>query len=149
MRITETVLATQSFFQLNNEINVCVLMAGVINGTAPNPVKLSEMCDHLGSVLDRPSWLPVPEVALKAVLGEGACVVIEIVRCMKLKQRVEAHPFLYYYCRFLKDKRWFQRGLRSWASLSDIPTLNKLSNQSCLRLAHYYSLLFCSAFLVK
>ncbi|XP_020552786.1 epimerase family protein SDR39U1 homolog, chloroplastic-like isoform X1 [Sesamum indicum] len=48
---------------------------GVINGTAPNPVRLSEMCDHLGSSLGRPSWLPVPEIALKAVLGEGACVV--------------------------------------------------------------------------
>lgn len=50
-------------------------MTGVINGTAPNPVRLSEMCDHLGSVLGRPSWLPVPDIALKAVLGEGACVV--------------------------------------------------------------------------
>ncbi|KAK6143428.1 hypothetical protein DH2020_023776 [Rehmannia glutinosa] len=48
---------------------------GVINGTSPNPVRLSEMCDHLGSVLGRPSWLPVPDIALKAVLGEGACVV--------------------------------------------------------------------------
>lgn len=50
-------------------------MLGVINGTAPNPVRLAEMCDHLGNVLGRPSWLPVPEFALKAVLGEGAFVV--------------------------------------------------------------------------
>ncbi|PIA57196.1 hypothetical protein AQUCO_00600137v1 [Aquilegia coerulea] len=48
---------------------------GVINGTAPNPVRLAEMCEHLGNVLGRPSWLPVPDFALKAVLGEGACVV--------------------------------------------------------------------------
>lgn len=52
-----------------------ICIAGVINGTAPNPVRLAEMCNHLGSVLGRPSWLPVPEIALKAVLGEGACVV--------------------------------------------------------------------------
>lgn len=50
-------------------------MSGVINGTAPNPVRLAEMCDHLGNVMSRPSWLPVPDFALKAVLGEGASVV--------------------------------------------------------------------------
>ncbi|RLM78855.1 hypothetical protein C2845_PM12G32010 [Panicum miliaceum] len=47
---------------------------GVINGTAPNPVRLSELCERLGQVVGRPSWLPVPEFALKAVLGEGASV---------------------------------------------------------------------------
>uniref|UniRef100_A0A0D9VN64 NAD-dependent epimerase/dehydratase domain-containing protein n=1 Tax=Leersia perrieri TaxID=77586 RepID=A0A0D9VN64_9ORYZ len=34
---------------------------GVINGTAPNPVRLSEMCEQLGRVVGRPSWLPVLE----------------------------------------------------------------------------------------
>ncbi|KAK9287282.1 hypothetical protein L1049_015695 [Liquidambar formosana] len=48
---------------------------GVINGTAPNPVRLAEMCEQLGNVMGRPSWLPVPDFALKAVLGEGASVV--------------------------------------------------------------------------
>jgi NAD dependent epimerase/dehydratase family enzyme len=47
----------------------------VINGTAPNPVRLAEMCDRLGSVMGRPSWLPVPEFAVKAIFGEGASVV--------------------------------------------------------------------------
>lgn len=50
-------------------------MLGVINGTAPNPVQMVEMCEHLGNALGRPSWLPVPDFALKAVLGEGASVV--------------------------------------------------------------------------
>lgn len=52
-----------------------ILMIGVINGTAPNPVRQSEMCDELGSALGRPSWLAVPEFVLKAVLGEGAFAV--------------------------------------------------------------------------
>lgn len=52
-----------------------LFITGVINATAPNPVTLAEMCEQLGSVLGRPSWLPVPEIALKAVLGEGAAVV--------------------------------------------------------------------------
>uniref|UniRef100_M4DF49 NAD-dependent epimerase/dehydratase domain-containing protein n=1 Tax=Brassica campestris TaxID=3711 RepID=M4DF49_BRACM len=30
----------------------------VINGTAPNPVRLGKMCQQLGSVFGRPSWLP-------------------------------------------------------------------------------------------
>ncbi|CAN7126849.1 hypothetical protein HID58_025250 [Brassica napus] len=30
----------------------------VINGTAQNPVRLGEMCQQLGSVFGRPSWLP-------------------------------------------------------------------------------------------
>lgn len=50
---------------------------GVINGTAPNPVRLAEMCDRLGSVMGRPSWLPVPEFAVKAIFGEGASVVLD------------------------------------------------------------------------
>ncbi|TYJ96877.1 epimerase family protein SDR39U1-like protein [Cucumis melo var. makuwa] len=50
---------------------------GVINGTAPNPVTLGELCKGLGAEMGRPSWLPVPDFALKAVLGEGASVVLE------------------------------------------------------------------------
>ncbi|KAK4405308.1 Epimerase family protein SDR39U1, chloroplastic [Sesamum angolense] len=50
---------------------------GPINGTAPNPVRLSEFCKHLGSTLGRPSWLPVPEFILKFALGEGASVALE------------------------------------------------------------------------
>ncbi|XP_057783149.1 epimerase family protein SDR39U1 homolog, chloroplastic [Salvia miltiorrhiza] len=70
---------------------------GVINGTAPNPVRLSEMCDHLGSVLGRPSWLPVPELALKAVLGEGACVVLEGQKVVPMRAKELGFPFKYPY----------------------------------------------------
>ncbi|CAA2960809.1 epimerase family SDR39U1 homolog, chloroplastic [Olea europaea subsp. europaea] len=70
---------------------------GVINGTAPNPVRLSEMCDHLGSVLGRPSWLPVPDIALKAVLGEGACVVLEGQKVLPTRAKELGFPFKYPY----------------------------------------------------
>ena len=36
--------------------------SGVYNATAPNPVRMSELCSSLGSVLGRPSWLPVPRL---------------------------------------------------------------------------------------
>lgn len=38
---------------------------GTYNATAPNPVRMSELCSSLGRVLGRPSWLPVPEFALQ------------------------------------------------------------------------------------
>ncbi|HEY9667639.1 MAG TPA: TIGR01777 family oxidoreductase [Coleofasciculaceae cyanobacterium] len=50
---------------------------GVLNATAPNPVRMSELSQALGDVLHRPSWLPVPDFALEVILGEGAKVVLE------------------------------------------------------------------------
>jgi uncharacterized protein len=52
-------------------------IAGTFNLTAPNPVKMSEFSRVLGEVLNRPSWLPVPGIALEVLLGEGAKVVLE------------------------------------------------------------------------
>jgi uncharacterized protein len=52
-------------------------MAGIFNATAPNPVKMSELCQVLGGILQRPSWLPVPDFALALLLGEAAQVVLE------------------------------------------------------------------------
>ncbi|KAL7257530.1 hypothetical protein ACSBR1_003769 [Camellia fascicularis] len=68
---------------------------GVINGTAPNPVRLGEMCDQLGSVLGRPSWLPVPDFALKAVLGEGATVVLDGQKVVPARAKELGFPFRY------------------------------------------------------
>jgi uncharacterized protein len=52
-------------------------MQGVYNATAPNPVTMAEFCQTMGKVLNRPSWLPVPEFALELLLGEAAKVVLE------------------------------------------------------------------------
>jgi uncharacterized protein (TIGR01777 family) len=50
---------------------------GVVNGTAPNPVRMEQLCHSLGEVLHRPSWLPVPDFALEALLGDSAQLVLE------------------------------------------------------------------------
>ncbi len=50
---------------------------GVLNATAPNPVRMNEVSETLGEVLNRPSWLPVPAFALEVLLGDGAQVVLE------------------------------------------------------------------------
>ncbi|AFZ35950.1 protein of unknown function DUF1731 [Stanieria cyanosphaera PCC 7437] len=52
-------------------------MVGVYNATAPNPVRMAQFCQILGEVMNRPSWLPVPEFVLELLLGDGAKVVLE------------------------------------------------------------------------
>ena len=51
--------------------------SGVINGVAPNPVRMNEFSTSLGKELGRPSLLAVPSPILKLILGDGARVVLE------------------------------------------------------------------------
>ena len=50
---------------------------GVYNATAPSPVTMTGFTQTLGTVMNRPSWIPVPSFALEAMLGEGAIVVLQ------------------------------------------------------------------------
>ncbi|MEC4984640.1 MAG: TIGR01777 family oxidoreductase [Oscillatoria sp. PMC 1068.18] len=50
---------------------------GTFNATAPNPVRMNQLCQALGEVMNRPSWLPVPGIALELLLGEGSKLVLE------------------------------------------------------------------------
>uniref|UniRef100_J3LIT5 NAD-dependent epimerase/dehydratase domain-containing protein n=1 Tax=Oryza brachyantha TaxID=4533 RepID=J3LIT5_ORYBR len=72
---------------------------GVINGTAPNPVRLGGRGGGGGGgrVIGRPSWLPVPEFALKAVLGEGASVVLEGQKVLPVKAKQLGFSYQYPY----------------------------------------------------
>ena len=51
--------------------------SGVVNGVAPNPIRMNEFSNSLGQVLGRPSLLAVPGPILKLILGDGARVVLE------------------------------------------------------------------------
>ena len=51
--------------------------SGVVNGVAPNPVRMNEFSNLLGKNLGRPSLLAVPAPILKLILGDGARVVLE------------------------------------------------------------------------
>ncbi|BAY32703.1 hypothetical protein NIES2107_45930 [Nostoc carneum NIES-2107] len=70
-------------------------MEGVYNATAPNPVRMTELSQTLGQVMHRPSWLPVPALALEALLGDGAKVVLEGQQV--LPKRTMASGFQYQY----------------------------------------------------
>ena len=68
---------------------------GVLNATAPSPVRMTELSQSMGQVLNRPSWLPVPNFALQALLGDGAMVVLEGQHV--LPKRTLANGFKYQY----------------------------------------------------
>jgi uncharacterized protein len=70
-------------------------MEGVLNATAPNPVRMSELAEAMGEVMQRPSWLPVPNFAIEALLGEGAIVVLEGQQV--LPKRTQEKGFNYQY----------------------------------------------------
>ncbi|MEM8610988.1 MAG: TIGR01777 family oxidoreductase [Cyanobacteria bacterium P01_H01_bin.105] len=70
-------------------------MSGIYNGTAPHPVRMSELCDVLGSVMNRPSWLPVPDFVIETLLGDGAIVVLEGQKV--LPERTQSTGFSYAY----------------------------------------------------
>lgn len=68
---------------------------GTYNATAPNPVRMGELCSALGNVMGRPSFFPVPDFALKTLLGEGAQVVLEGQRVLPARAQDAGYPFKY------------------------------------------------------
>lgn len=49
---------------------------GVVNGTAPHPVRNNEFTKALGKALHRPAFVPAPAFALKLVMGELSDLVL-------------------------------------------------------------------------
>ena len=55
---------------------------GAINLTAPNPVRNNQFSSALGRAVKRPALMPVPPIALKLMLGEGASVLLATQRIL-------------------------------------------------------------------
>ncbi|MEL6816059.1 MAG: TIGR01777 family oxidoreductase [Cyanobacteria bacterium J06598_3] len=70
-------------------------MQGVYNGTAPEPLRMKDFCQTLGEVLDRPSWLPVPDFAIEALLGDGAVVVLKGQKVLPARTQSAGFSFEY------------------------------------------------------
>ncbi len=51
-------------------------VTGILNATSPNPVTNKEFSNILGKVLNRPSFIPVPDFALKMLFGEMAEILL-------------------------------------------------------------------------
>lgn len=70
-------------------------IGGVVNATAPNPVTNAEFTKTLGEVIERPTMVPVPSFALRAMLGEGADLVVRGQRVIPQRLNDEGYAFAY------------------------------------------------------
>ncbi|MGH7728635.1 MAG: TIGR01777 family oxidoreductase, partial [Vulcanimicrobiaceae bacterium] len=68
---------------------------GVLNGTAPNPVRNADFARALGAVLHRPTVFPAPAFAIEALFGEGATMVVEGQRVLPERTLASGYRFSY------------------------------------------------------
>jgi uncharacterized protein (TIGR01777 family) len=69
--------------------------SGAFNATAPNPVTNAEFTRQLGHALHRPTVLPVPSFALRAMFGEGADVLTTGQRVLPARAEAEGFAFAF------------------------------------------------------
>ena len=67
--------------------------SGAVNGTAPTPVSNRDFSKALGRVLHRPSFLPVPGLALQVLYGEMAEIVTSGARVVPAKPLMLGYEF--------------------------------------------------------
>ena len=70
-------------------------VSGPINAVAPEPVTMHTFCETLGRVLHRPSWLPVPGIALNILLGELGTLMTTGQRVIPAKAMAGGYAFHY------------------------------------------------------
>jgi uncharacterized protein (TIGR01777 family) len=67
-----------SWIHLDDEVSIILealdnpAWSGPVNAVSPEPVSMKAFADTLGSVMHRPSLLPVPKLAVQVLMGEGA-----------------------------------------------------------------------------
>jgi uncharacterized protein (TIGR01777 family) len=70
-------------------------MKGPVNGVAPEAVTNGDFTRQLGRALHRPAFLPVPEMALRALMGEMADVLFDSQRVVPKAVLVAGYEFRY------------------------------------------------------
>ena len=70
-------------------------VSGPLNAVAPGAVTMNQFCEVLGGVLHRPSWLPVPGLALRVALGELGSLMTTGQRVNPAKARCGGYVFHY------------------------------------------------------
>jgi uncharacterized protein (TIGR01777 family) len=67
--------------------------SGRYNLVSPHPVTMDEFSRTFGSVLHRPSWLPVPDIALSILYGEGAKVILSGQNALPVRLQSAGYQF--------------------------------------------------------
>jgi uncharacterized protein len=70
-------------------------LTGPVNGVAPEPVTNREFATALGRAIGRPAALPVPGVALRAILGKAAGVLLDSQRVDPAALRRAGFSFMF------------------------------------------------------
>jgi uncharacterized protein len=68
-------------------------ISGPLNATAPNPVTNAVFTQALGAALHRPTKLPVPTIALRMLLGEGADMLLTGQRVLPRRAEESGYSF--------------------------------------------------------
>jgi len=66
---------------------------GAVNACAPNPVTNADFTAELAEVLHRPAKIPVPTFALRALLGEGADILLKGQRVLPRRTQELGYSF--------------------------------------------------------
>ena len=70
-------------------------LSGVVNATAPNPVRNREFARELGAALHRPAIFPVPAAALRIMLGEMSGVLLASQRVLPKAAETAGYRFAF------------------------------------------------------
>ena len=89
--IAITDLVSLIIFLINND-NI----SGLVNATAPNPVTNEEFTKTFGKVLNRPTFIPVPEFGVKLMFGEmGQALILDGAKVLPKKAEEAGFDFEY------------------------------------------------------
>ena len=68
-------------------------VSGPINAVSPEPVQQAEVAAAIGRALGRRSWLPVPALPIRLVLGDVSVLVLGSVRAVPARALELGYPF--------------------------------------------------------
>lgn len=83
-----------SWIHMDDEVGLIIYalthdtVSGVVNAASPNPVTMDLFSRQIGQTINRPSWVPYLDVAMKIALGERSQAVLASQRV--LPERAEA-----------------------------------------------------------